>query len=500
MSEAYYHKNSVFFVGGTGSKAGSSYVGGCTQEWFDNNFTELSDIMGADGSPLLSLTGCSYTNANKRIVKANGGEFSSVEVGMVSWLSDVEHSGSYSGQYEITDVDISGNWIEVNNWVAPFDSNNVSVDVGGAVDSLDRCLGHISAVSYNVEIYTNKDEVLSSTMTINSSGGVLSKNSHCRVIGFNTYPGDMDEGGLSYQSPIDSYNDGIASGSFVSIDGNGGSFSILTMDGQDNIEFRNLYLHNTGRANNENAIALLNTPRGVVFNNCRFDVLDRVINTLGEGVSLIGCYNGANISNQPLLMGDGSLLADCVLQGSETATHAVVNLTYDCGGVMLNNVIIGGYYGVRAKGLNSIIGNTFYGQGGACVHVHRDNASVTVCDNLLIPLSGGHGIGAALGTGGSVNHNNYNCFMDTTGALLSEPIGTDFPGALISNLGANSIETDPSFVDGGNGNFRPCNSSIFRSGRKDAYGIGRTMGAVLRTSRYGGRSRVSRPGRISVLR
>ena len=64
MATIFSTEASVFFVGGTGTKTGNANCGGCTKDWFDVNFTELSDIMGDNGAPLIAVTNGTFTTVS----------------------------------------------------------------------------------------------------------------------------------------------------------------------------------------------------------------------------------------------------------------------------------------------------------------------------------------------------------------------------------------------------------------------------------------------------
>ena len=127
---------------------------------------------------------------------------------------------------------------------------------------------------------------------------------------------------------------------------------------------------------------------------------------------------------------------------------------------------------------------------GAGYHIHPYCAYVDGSGNIFL---GGDGEDGGV-------YRTFAVKFDTTGALLADPIDSDYSGSIINKLGNSSVEVDPSLVDAGNGDYRPSNSTVLRSGRKDAYGIGGAIGAARRAIRFGGRSRQSRPGRIAVLR
>ena len=55
MADVFGTEASVFFVGGPGLKFGDPDAGGCSRQWYESSFTQLTDIMGPDGQPLVDL-------------------------------------------------------------------------------------------------------------------------------------------------------------------------------------------------------------------------------------------------------------------------------------------------------------------------------------------------------------------------------------------------------------------------------------------------------------
>ena len=192
MASIFSTEASIFFVGGTGTKAGNANCGGCTKDWFDTSFTQLSDIMSDNGAPLIAVTGGTFTNATKRVFQTSA--FSGAQIGMVAYVAG---TNIVTDRYKITDV-ISSSEIELSGIGASGDNYDTTVNIGGAFDDLQNALDDTSAVNYDCDIYVNKDTILTDTIDVDTGGGSVVRNTHKRISGFHIVPGDMNYGGQYY--------------------------------------------------------------------------------------------------------------------------------------------------------------------------------------------------------------------------------------------------------------------------------------------------------------
>lgn len=492
MASIFSTEASVFFVGGTGTKAGNANCGGCTKDWFDANFTELSDIMGSNGAPLIVVTGGTFTNTNKRIFKTYG--FSGAEVGMVAYVSG---TNIVTGRYKITDV-ISSSEIELSGISAFGDNYDTTVNVGGAFDNLQNALDDTSASYYDCDIYINKDTTLTDTIDVDTGGGSVVHNTHKRVSGFHTVPGDMSYGGQYYQGAIDALQNDINSDKCVSLDADGGAYDVLKIS-VSNIILENLYLHNTDKGTGRNAISFTGTPQYMTLQNCKFDTVYQVIGDYITGLALIDCFNGTDLGNPPWSAGADAVILGSVLQ-STGSVWSVVN--HNSGGVLLlNSILIGG-----GKGLNnntedgvSIAANcVFYNQALYCLWL-RNSSGIVSLNNILMPQSGANGVYID-SDGASVLYNDYNCYIDTNGNTLADPVKTDYAYGTPPVLGAHSLEVNPQFVDAPSGDFRPRNTKILRGGMTILERDAEHMGAILQRNELAIRARMVNLGRLGIIR
>ena len=511
MSIVFYDEASVFFVGGITTKVGDSKCGGCTKQWFDDNFTELSDIMAADGGPKWEFSGISYDHqdgghgdGDHKFFDQEDGEFAGVEVGMVAYIEDGGAGGINTGRYKITYVDPSGDFILVNGIIATGDSSNVILNIGGAFPKLQEAADECSGYSYDCDIYDNVDEEYNSTsdQIDIDSGGSIARNTYLRIIGFNTLPGDMDYGGAFYQSAVDCLVNGIdtypvETARTLMIDGGNQACSILNFNNVDNVELRNLYLYRTFGATGQYAVKPTNYPTALSFINCRFDSVDKVLGETIENVMLVGCFSGTDIGRQGYTAKVGGTFIGNILHGD--TNHTLVGCEVGCSVVFVNNIFIGSYYGFRNLGRVTAINNTFYNQNIACVSPNDAIAETILYNNIFMPQAGCNGI-KILVSGGSVQYNDYNCFSDINGDALSTPIASDYSGGTVPVMGEHSLEVDPKVIDAANGLFRPLNPLVLRGGRPGLEDNAVSMGAILYEYQFAARRRMANLGRLGIMK
>ena len=228
-------------------------------------------------------------------------------------------------------------------------NDTCDINVGGALATLQHALDTVDATDFDMDIHINLDTAVAVDDDV--FGGAVAKNTKRKVIGYKTIPGDMNYGETYYQSPIDSYNDGIDTNCFVGIDGGGGNIQVLTIDGIDNTIWENLYIHNTDKALNNNAVHCLNTPENPVFINCRFDTVSRVItNNSANGMQFRECMNGDDCGHQLIALGLGGLIINGVWQEPIDSSAGIIGVAVGASGIITGNVVIGGTYGIRALG------------------------------------------------------------------------------------------------------------------------------------------------------
>jgi len=332
-----------------------------------------------------------------------------------------------------------------------------------------------------------------------TGSGDVALNIKLRVRGFNATPGDMDLGGAYCQSPLDAYLFGIDSDCIVDIDGNGSAFSIMEIDAKDNIEFSNLYFHNTDKATGHQCIEVSNQSDGLLFDRCFFDDAYRAIAGTGaelapvDGMLIRDCYGGSTWTKPGThikLTGVLNFVVRSVWDGCGSAVEG--------SGGFFGNLAVGGVNVFTGNGSVYIKNNTVYNCTGGAIFLHYNNAVAIVCDNILVPNQSGYAI--KINTGGGSVRNDYNCIWGADGNQLATPFITFKSGGTAPVLGDHSIETDPKFVNPASGDFRPRNKSVLRGGQPDTVGNATQMGMVLQRYQFAQRGRMANFARLGIIR
>ena len=341
----------------------------------------------------------------------------------------------------------------------------------------------------------NADQIAESLSPTGS--GDVALNIRLTVKGFNTTPGDMDLGGAYYQSGLDAYLSGIDSDCIVDIDGNGSAFSIIQIDAKENIEFSNLYFHNTDTLLGNHCVYVKNQSNGLLFDRCFFDAAYRAVAGLDnayapvDGALVRNCYGGSNHAKSSHIRLTGVL------------NFFVRNVWNGCGGQVegsggfFGNLAVGGANAFTGNGSVYVKNNTAYNCDNA-IFVHNANALAIVRNNILAPNQSGRAI--KINTDGGTVRNDYNCIWGADGNQLATPFESAKSGGTVPVLGDHSIEVDPDFVDAANGDFRPRNRSVLRGGEPDTVGDPIQMGVILQKYQFAQRGRLVNFGRLGIIR
>jgi hypothetical protein len=331
--------------------------------------------------------------------------------------------------------------------------------------------------------------------------GNVANNIKLKISGFYTTPGDMDAGETYYQSAYEAYLDGIDLACIVDIDGNDSAFSVMEIDGIENVEFANLYFHNTDTVLGNHCVYLKSQSDGLVFKHCFFDDAYRGIagldNTFGpaDGTLVTNCYSGPNIDKGAITKITGVLnfVVGCV---ANTATGKAGIMVEGSGGVF-GNLVVNGGNAVTGNGSVYIKNNTIYNSSLSAVFIHDSGATAVVRNNILVPHKDANAI-QIYTAGGSVR-NDYNCIWGSDGNQLATPFGTTKGGGAPPTLGVHSVETDPGFVDAAGGNFRPRNPLVLRGGEPDVVGTVTQMGVILQKYQFSQRARTANMARLGII-
>ncbi|MHC5059706.1 MAG: hypothetical protein ACYTFK_01285 [Planctomycetota bacterium] len=343
----------------------------------------------------------------------------------------------------------------------------------------------------------NSDQIAEALSPTGS--GDVELNIKITISGFNTTPGDMDEGQAYYQSAYEAYINGIDSGCIVDIDGDGGAFSIMEIDAKDNIKFKHLYLHNTDALTYNHCVEVQNLSDGLGLERCFFDDAYRAIAGSSsdyaptDGALISNCYVGPTWNKTGTCVRISGLLNFIVKN-----TGNQCGLQVEGSGGILGNLMIGGANTLTGNGSVYIENNTVYNCTLAAIFIHNPDANAIVQNNILVPDKDACAINI-YSAGGSVR-NDYNCIYGADGNPLATPFGNTKSGGEVSVLGSNSIEADPDFVDAAGGDFRPRNPQVLRTGQKDVMGNPSHIGAVLQKYQFAQCARTANMARLGIIR
>jgi len=460
MASIFTEKDSVFFVGGRGTKAGDANAGGCTKAaWEDAGLCNktLSRVMDTNGESFVNAI-CAVTDngAGKcRLTKA--GDVNIPCVGLVAFVSfDALHA---SGRYEViawNPVD----WVDID--LAFVGVEDCYLRVGGAFDTLQNAIDKTDAShGYNVQIYDNKPETLGATLDFDTTGGSIANNSQFIVEGFNVQPGDMNYKKTYYQSPMDCLKNGVDTNKCVTLNANGGAFPVISIDNFDGLVLKNFYPYNTNKASPNNGVTFANTPVDVSFVNCRVDTAYYGVSGQCYGGQFRDCYFGNDM--------DGNLNTDV-----DTYGGAFVNCVFNSDGLTYGPIIKytvfesclfwKGLYGCKAGYPVHLVNCVFYGQTTACIQVYSATyACITGYNNIFIPAEAADFAVRALTAAGSVSDDALvnSCVWTLAGVAMINHISVNGLTRQLSSV----IDADPLFKDAVNNDFKlKINSPCLKTG------------------------------------
>lgn len=467
MAVVFDEIDSVFFLGGTGTKAGIANPGGCTQAWFDANFTVLTDIMGADGAALVAIVNGEPEPDNKTMTKA--GECGNVEAGMVAYLSG---TNVVNGRYRVVSATantivfpdntfaIGGGWVD-----------DLVCNVGGAWDGIQNAADNVDGSNgYNVKVSDNVNKSLGATIDFDTGGGSVAKNSQTIFEAFWLVPGDMCKGGDYYQGPMDCLKNGVDTTKCITFDGNHAGRDIISIVTYA-FTFKNYYFYDTSQAANFNGVELSNmagSPKNLSFINCKWDACYYAIKGTVYGSIFEGCYFGDDMTGNTTvyMTAIGTTFENCVINGH--------NLFY--GARMVYGHFVGclfyqGLYGLYCSRSVSLVDCIFYGQSNACIGAYDATYSCLFGrNNIFMPYDITDNVLYSPNPLGSVSQDalKNSCVWTIAGAAMNNHISING----ISRQLSNAIDADPLFVDAPNYDFRlQVNSPCLNAGLRTFGGI-----------------------------
>ena len=464
MADIFNTKDSVFFVGGyDGIKAGHPYSGGCTKEWYDASFTNLTDIMSTNGAPLSMITN-GIPSGGDTLNKT--GEFADAEAGMVAYLSGTDVAAP--GRYEILSADANSLLFPAGTFVGT--TADVICNVGGAFENLQDALDETDAANYKVEIHTNKDETVSTSINADT-GGAATLNKW--IIG-------IDDNGVE-----------LTKGNYVTIDGDGTASNCLGIFGIV-IGIKNIRL--TNAVANSLYFYSFTKQYGYRFQNCKFDSSPygyRASFSEPNGLIFTDCIFADNSTYDGYGGYNGLTFINCMFDsGPSIHVYAVYGV------LLLNCTFISGLYGIYCAGSETyeVINCTFYNQATACVSLNGAGPRFVEYNNIFMPAT--HNVARAIEISyGEIVYSDYSCAFSVDGNAMDS--GYAWP---IDYKGDNSIEVDPLFVDTANDDYTPRNPNVLHGGKPDINGNPAQMGAIFVPQHFSRGSRAFNPGRLSTIR
>lgn len=464
MGFVFAEKDSVFFIGGRGTKAGDVNAGGCTKEFWGNlhnpNKT-LADVMGTNGEPISAAaawngagSACAITeSAAGKILITKAGAFADVSAGLIAnCVFSAGPQPPWDGRYEVNAAQLTANTIEIDeSWVTNMACD---VKVGGAFDEMqvasDNTSASFGASPQNVELLTNKNETFAGTgdqIDIDAGGGSDYYGKWKRIIGIDAAGIELDKG------------------SWTEFDGAGYGCHVFRILDVECTELRHIYARDSANTHNGFYITATGYYQSFLLKDCKstgckygvysdtYYIRGMVImggyysSATGPclcfagsrwiyifGAELVGSLTG------PLIVGDviGTLIVDgCLLH--KTANHS---------------------FGIRSENWDTflIVCNCVFYDIDHCIGIYDIEARLFESNNIFVLHT------AATGKFldrfvGAIVYSDYSCGWAIDGA----PEAANRWGG--QGIGEHSIEQVPQFVDAANGDFRlKLSSPAYRTG------------------------------------
>jgi hypothetical protein len=494
MATVFSGFDTMFFVGGCGTKAGDADAGGgaVKADWEGTLGKNLANVMGSNGEPLSdvsawngSQTACTVTSSGGcKVLITQTGAFTSVNEGLVA---NVKFAGLYiDGRYRVNGNFLTADTIEIElAWSA---STTCDVKVGGAFDKLQTALDNTDASAtspHNVTILTNKAETFSGAgdqIDVDTGGGSGSAGTWKRIIG-------VDDNGAE-----------LAEGSYVTIDGYGQGCHVFKIMNVQCIEIRHVYAKHTLDTYYGFYITASSYCQGFLLKDCKstgckYGIYSdtfyiRALTIVGGYYSsatgpalyfyscrwvavldakLEGSLSGALIDGDVV----GMLLVDgCVLQKTANYSLGIYTDYYDTFLTVRNCV----FYDIDD-----------------CVKLNDPESRLIQYNNIFIlhTAASGKVIDRVYG---AIKYSDYSCAWAIDGA----PSASGRWGG--GGKPENAMEENPQFVDAASGNFRPRNPNVLRGGKPDVADNATEMGAFLQKYQFAQRAKMANLGRLQTMR
>jgi hypothetical protein len=494
MATVFSGFDTVFFVGGRGTKSGDPNAGGgaVKTDWEGALGKNLANVMASNGEPLSdvsawngSQTACNVTSSGGgKVLITKTGAFAPVSEGLVA---NVKFAGLYSdGRYRVNGNSLTANTIEIElAWSA---NTTCDVKVGGAFDKLQRALDNTDASTgspHNVDILTNKAETFSGIgdqIDIDTGGGSGSAGTWKRVIG-------VDNDGVE-----------LTKGSYVLFDGNNQSCHVFKILDVECIELRHIRAINTAITHYGFYVTATGYCQGFLLKYCNSTGCKHGVYSdtyYIRGLTITGGYYSS--ATGPALCFSSSRWIN-VLNAEIVGSSAGALIDGDVVGVLLiegcvlrkTGNYIGGVYTDNWDTFLIICNCVFYNI-DSCIKMNDPESRLVQYNNIFVLHTSATGK-IINRIAGAIKYSDYSCAW----AIDGSPAASDRWGG--SGKPEHALEENPQFVDAVNGNFRPREPNVLRGGKPDMAGNANEMGAVLQDYQFAQRAKAANLGRLQIIR
>jgi len=300
---------------------------------------------------------------------------------------------------------------------------------------------------------------------------------------------DMDLGGDHYGGAMDAYRENHSlplahpRGKWVVIDGDGLADDLLTIDGKDNIEFRNIYFKGTDKASGHDVIHFANFAKNVRFVNCKVNEGHSLINGAPKTLTLDDCWLGDDFEgnySMPIVTTYFTYMVGCVID-TRLTRYGIYIGGY---GAIENCIFVNGVRAIRQFSDRLLLrNNLFYNQTGECVRMDNSACILTEYNNIFVVQSVNDYAIYLDAANGSIACSDYSLAYCTASPFTVDPWldhNTD-----TSFMGPHAVkDVDPRLIDPAGGDFglhdgSPC----WGAGRPLLNGELTHIGPVARTVR-----------------